>query len=118
MTNCKFRRTDPNVLDDLLLAVEPEPVVDPEFDELERRLGPERVLGGHVEVVHEGAHLLAADRHKHALRPLLHATLDDVLHVVRLRLYGGARQTNMNRTPSFYGHIMAWIHSGKRRAGR
>ena len=72
-----------DVLDDLLLAVVPEAVVEPELDELERRLRAELVLRRHVEVVHEADHLLAAHRHVHALRALLHAALDDVLHLHR-----------------------------------
>ena len=72
-----------DVLGRLLLAVVPEAEVEPQADELERRLRAVHVLGGHVEVVHEVEHAFAAKRHVHALGALLHTRLDDLLHVVR-----------------------------------
>ena len=66
----------------LLLPVVPEAVVQPELHQLQGWLGAERVLGRHVEVVHEGQQLLPSDRDVHPLGPLLHPTLNDVLHIV------------------------------------
>uniref|UniRef100_A0A1I8HG46 Transmembrane protein n=1 Tax=Macrostomum lignano TaxID=282301 RepID=A0A1I8HG46_9PLAT len=77
-----------HVLHCLPLSVVPHAVVDPLLDELQRRLRAVGVLGGHVEIVHEGQKTLAAHRHKSALGSLLDATLNDFLHVIAGSLCG------------------------------
>lgn len=72
----------------MLRAIVPEAVIDPLTDQLQRRLRSERVLGGHVEVVHEGQQRFSADRHEGAFRSFLDARLDDVLDVAGGRLRG------------------------------
>ena len=66
----------------LFLAVVPEAVVDPEAQQLQRRLGAEEVMGRHVEVVHEPQQAFPTCRHKHAFGSLLEAALHDGLDVV------------------------------------
>ncbi len=53
----------------LFLPVIPEAVVYPLLDELQRRLRPKRVLGWHVEVVHEGQQLPAPNGNIHTWTP-------------------------------------------------
>lgn len=65
----------------LFLVVVPEPVVDPEAQQLQRGLGAEEVYGRHVEVVQEAQQTLSACRHKLSFGPLLHAALHDGLDV-------------------------------------
>lgn len=74
--------TDLDVLLGLFLAVVPETIVQPQLHQFQRRLRAERVLGRHVEVVHEGQELLTPNRDVHSLGSLLHATLYDVLYIV------------------------------------
>ena len=57
--------TDLDVLDGLFQSVIPEPIVDPLPDQLQGRLGPEGVLGGHVEVIHECQQHLTTNRDIH-----------------------------------------------------
>jgi len=68
---------------DLLQSVVPETVVEPLPDQFQGGLGPEGVLGRHVQVVHERDHLFAAGRNVDSLGSLLNATFDDLLHIVR-----------------------------------
>lgn len=74
--------TDLDVLLGLFLAVVPETIVQPQLHQFQWRLRAERVLGRHVEVVHEGQELLTPNRDVHSLGSLLHATLYDVLYIV------------------------------------
>lgn len=76
------------MLDALLYPIIPEAVVDPEANQLQGWLGPERVLSGHVQVIHKGDHAFAPKRHIHTLGSLLHSALNDTLHVVRCGLVG------------------------------
>ena len=80
----KETHTEPyhNLLGGLIAAVVPEPIVNPEPNQLQWWLRPKRVLGRHVEIVHEGDELLAANGNVHSLGSLLHTTLNDVLYVV------------------------------------
>ena len=72
----------PYVLDGLLEPVIPEPIVKPEFDELQWRLGAKSVFCRHVEIIHEGDHLLASHWYVYTLCPFLHPTFNDVLHII------------------------------------
>jgi len=92
------------VSDSLSDAVVPEAVVEPQSNEFERWLRSIRVLGRHVEVVHESQHLLATDRNIDALRTLLHSALDQVLDVVRRRLF----QINTKHAKLFVTRITAF----------
>lgn len=72
----------------LLCAVVPAAVVDPLAQQLQRRLAAERVLLGHVQVVHEEHQALARRRAHLVLAALFHGSLDDVLHRRRRRCGG------------------------------
>lgn len=72
-----------NVLDGLLRSIIPEAIVNPEANQLQRGLGPKRVLGWHIEVIHEGDHAFASERHIDTLGSLLHPALNDALHIIR-----------------------------------
>lgn len=80
--------TNLDIFNGLLRPIIPEAIVQPQSDELKRRLRAKGVLGRHVEVIHEGHHLLSPNWHIHAFRPLLHPALNDVLHIVGGSLYG------------------------------
>ena len=87
------RRTDSpdaysNVLDGLLRSIIPETIVNPEANQLQRGLGPKRVLGWHIEVIHEGDHAFASERHIDTLGSLLHPALNDALHIIGRGLVG------------------------------
>jgi len=64
-----FRNTPSHldVLDSLLKSVVPEAIIQPESDELQRRLGTKRVFRGHVEVIHEVDQLFTTNRHINTL---------------------------------------------------
>jgi len=58
------------------------------LNEFQRGLRPKRILGRHVEVIHEGEKFLSSQRHIHPLSSLLYTGLNDVLHIVRGCLSG------------------------------
>lgn len=66
----------------LFLVVKPETIVDPEAQQLQRRLGAKQVVGWHIKVVQEAQQPLSPHRYKFPLRSLLGSTLHDGLDVV------------------------------------
>lgn len=83
----------------LLLPVVPEAVVDPEAEQLQRWLGPEFVLGRHVEVVQKGQHALPSQGHKDPLSALFNPPLDNGLHIAGCSLVA-QRPEIKTRAPS------------------
>ncbi len=75
-----------DTLEDLFLAVVPEAIVDPEAEQLQRRLGAKVVHGRHVEIIQENNHFFPSHWNIHTFNPLLHSRLDDLLHVIRASL--------------------------------
>lgn len=75
-----------DTLEDLFLAVVPEAIVDPEAEQLQRRLGAKVVHGGHVEIIQENDHPFPSHWNVHTFNPLFHPRLNDLLHVIRASL--------------------------------
>ena len=57
-----------DVFHGLFLPVVPEAIVYPLSDELPGRLGTKRVLGGHVEIIHESQQLLPSNWNIHTYK--------------------------------------------------
>ena len=72
-----------DMFDSLFLPVVPEVVVNPLSNEFQWGLGPKRVLGGHVEVIHKGKELLPTnwDIHTYLCKGGIKAPLINLVHL-------------------------------------
>ena len=81
ITSSKSTLTYLDIFSDLLQPVVPKSIIDPESHQFEGWLAAKCIFCGHVEIVHERHHFLAAEWDVDTLCSLLDPTLNDILHI-------------------------------------